>query len=66
VFITVILSCKKDNVSNNINAEIIRFNSDKCMGCWGWTLKIGNNTIQSDNLINGELVRCEIKDPIKV
>jgi len=66
VFIIGISSCKKDNVSNNINAEIISFNSDKCMCCWGWTIKIGNDTIKSDNAIIGELVGYEIKYPIKV
>jgi hypothetical protein len=66
VFIIAISSCKKDTVSNNINAEIISFNSDKCMCCWGWTIKIGNDTIKSDNIIIGKLVGYEIKDPIKV
>jgi hypothetical protein len=66
VLVIIISSCKKDNVSNKINAEIIGFNSDKCMCCWGWTIKIGNDTIKSDNVIIGELVGYEIKDPIKV
>ena len=66
VFIALITSCKNDNVSNGIDAEIIGFNPDKCMCCWGWTIKIGNHTIKSDNVIIGELVGYEIKEPIKV
>ena len=61
-----ISSCRKDKVSNKINAEIIGFNSDKCMCCWGWTIKIGNDTIKSDNVSIGELVGYVIKEPIKV
>lgn len=66
VVVALISSCKKDNGSNKSNAEIIGFNPAKCACCWGWTIKIGNDTIKSDNIGIGELVGYEIKDPIKV
>jgi len=56
----------KDNASNKISADIIGFNSEKCMYCWGWTIKIGNDALKSDNVLIGELVGYEIKEPIKV
>lgn len=59
-------SCKKDNSLNKSNAEIIGFNPDKCMCCWGWSIKIGNDTIKSDTVLIGELFGYEIKEPIKV
>ena len=62
----LISSCNKDDNSFKENAEVIDFNSDKCMCCWGWTIIIGSDTIKSDNIVIGETVGYEIKNPIKV
>ena len=64
--IGLISSCNKDKGPDNSNAEIIGFNPNKCMCCWGWTIKIGNDTIKSDDNKIFELVGFEIKNPIKV
>ncbi|MBA7543073.1 hypothetical protein ES705_35399 [subsurface metagenome] len=66
LIIGLITSCDKDDNSLKSNAEIIDFNPDKCGCCWGWTIKMGNDTIKSDNVIIGETVGYEIKNPIKV
>ena len=29
---------------------ILKFNPQKCMGCWGWTIKVGKDTIKTDHL----------------
>ena len=62
----LISSCNKDDNSFIGNAEVIGFKSDKCMCCWGWTIIIGSDTIKSDNIVIGETVGYEIKNPIKV
>ena len=66
LIISLITSCEKDKNLLNINAEIIDFNPDKCSCCWGWTIKIGTDTIKSDSEIIGETIGYEIIKPIKV
>jgi hypothetical protein len=48
------------------NATIIDFNPDKCGCCWGWTIKIGNDTIKSDDTIIGKTIGYKIDYPINV
>lgn len=48
------------------NAELLGFNPDKCGCCWGWTIKIGNDTIKSDDTIIGETVGYNINYPVNV
>jgi hypothetical protein len=48
------------------NAEIISFDMRKCMCCWGWVIKMGNDTIKSDDDRIFKLVGYEIKEPVKV
>jgi hypothetical protein len=60
------ISCEKDEIPLKANAEIIRFNSELCMCCWGWTIKMGNDTIKSDSNIIGEVVGYESENPISV
>ena len=48
------------------NAEIISFDARKCMCCWGWVIKMGKDTIKSDDNRIYKLVGYEIKEPVKV
>lgn len=45
---------------------ILSFNSLKCDGCWGWTIKIGSDTIKSDNLPIPLSITQQLKFPQKV
>ena len=66
LIIVLFASCDKDTNSQKSNAEIINFNAEKCRCCWGWTIKMGNDTIKSDNIIIGETIGYEITNPVKV
>jgi hypothetical protein len=48
------------------NAQVLSFNAEKCGCCWGWTLKMGNDTIKSDDPIIGERVGYSITNPVNV
>jgi hypothetical protein len=38
-----------------------------CRTCsWGWTIKIDNDTIKSDDVLIGETIGYEITEPIDV
>jgi len=55
------------NIKNiKSNATIIDLNPDKCGCCWGWTIKIGNDTIKSDNAIIGKTIGYKIDNPVNV
>jgi hypothetical protein len=66
LFIGVSLSCEKQTDLNRNYAEVTGFNPDKCMCCWGWTIKVGNDTIKSDNAIIGQEIGFEIGNPVPV
>ena len=36
------------------------------MCCWGWVIKMGKDTIKSEDSRIGKLVGYEIKEPVKV
>ena len=48
------------------NAKVLNFSTDKCMCCWGWTIKIGNDTIMSLDDIIGQKIGYDISNPIDV
>lgn len=62
----MLLSCKKEDASSKANAVVIAFHAEKCMCCWGWDVKIGNDTIRIDDPIMADSVGFEIKSPIPV
>ncbi|MFN8255519.1 MAG: hypothetical protein U0W24_07515 [Bacteroidales bacterium] len=67
LILTGLLStCKNDEILLKGNAEIIGFVGDKCMCCWGWVIKIGNDTIKSDNAIISETLGNDIAYPVQV
>jgi hypothetical protein len=53
-----------DELENN--AKIIAFNPDKCSCCWGWTIKIGNDTIKSDDELIGKIVGYKRDYPVNI
>jgi len=53
-----------DKISSN--AKILCFSADKCMCCWGWTIKTGNDTIMSLDTIIARKIGYEINTPINV
>lgn len=64
--LTISTSCEKNENTQTSNAEIISFNPEKCLCCWGWTIIIENDTIKTDDVIIGETVGYEIINPISV
>jgi len=63
----ILLSCEKNvNLTREGKAEIIRFNAEKCMCCWGWDVKIGNDTVKIDSVPSGFQSPYEITNPIPV
>lgn len=65
ILIGVGLTSFRDN--NCINeGTILNFNSLKCGGCWGWTIKIGSDTIKTDNLPYSQNITQQLKFPQKV
>ena len=45
---------------------ILNFNSLKCGGCWGWTIKIGQDTIKTDNLPFAPNITQQLNFPKRV
>ena len=52
--------------SQKKSGEIIYFDANKCVCCWGWVIKIGNDTIKTRHLPNQEIKPVFINTPIKV
>jgi hypothetical protein len=48
------------------NAKVLGFSTDKCQCCWGWTIKIDNDTIMSPDDIIGQKIGYNISTPIDV
>jgi hypothetical protein len=61
-----IVACEKQDEMLKGNAEIIGFNPYKCGCCWGWIIKIGNDTIKSDDVIVLDTFGYEINKSIPV
>ncbi|MGA2408654.1 MAG: hypothetical protein ABSF81_18160 [Bacteroidales bacterium] len=44
---------KKDELVNRTtDAQIVGFVLEKCYCCWGWVIKIGTDTIKTENIPN--------------
>ncbi len=48
------------------NAKILSFSADKCMCCWGWTIKMGNDTIKSLDDMIAQKIGYNISNPIDI
>jgi hypothetical protein len=66
LLVITLFSCDKSETSLKPNAVIIDFNPHKCYCCWGWTIKMGSDTIKSDNIIIGETIGYQIDYPVDV
>lgn len=60
------VSCHKSDQPSASNAEIIGFNPEKCMCCWGWTIKIGDDTIKTRDTRLAGLAGYDITTPVPV
>ncbi len=47
-------------------AEIINFDPNKCACCWGWLIKVENDTIKSPDNKIAKVVGFEIRSPVLV
>ena len=45
--------------------QIIKFTSEKCGGCWGWTIALENDTIKTDEL-DGLIWGHDFKEPLAI
>jgi hypothetical protein len=54
VFILLLLfiSCEKSDKVQNQDIQIIGFDATKCYCCWGWVIKIKEDTIKTDHFPN--------------
>ncbi len=48
------------------NAQIISFNPNKEVCSWGWTIRIGNDTIKSDDEIIGKTIGYNLNYPVDI
>lgn len=55
-----------DLVKIKSNAKILSFSADKCMCCWGWSIKMGNDTIMSLDNIIAQKIGYDISNPIDI
>ena len=60
------IACRKDNPLPRANAEIFRFNAQKCFCCWGWYVKRGGDTFKIDVLPAGIQLSTDIVSPVPV
>ncbi|MFW6225063.1 MAG: hypothetical protein ACOC4B_02235 [Bacteroidota bacterium] len=70
IFPLLAFSCEKESNNDLSNketeAQIIDFIPEKCYCCWGWVIKIKNDTIKADSLPNPDLIGYSIEEPISV
>ncbi len=42
---------KKDHLANTLTkAQVIGFVTEKCFCCWGWVIKVGSETIKTEQI----------------
>jgi hypothetical protein len=42
---------KRDQLANiTTNAQVIGFVTEKCFCCWGWVIKVGSETIKTEQI----------------
>ena len=66
-----ITNCEKHNElgTNTTDAQVVGFVMEKCYCCWGWVIKIGTETIKTEqipNLIPSENIVFPIKARITI
>ena len=63
MLLAFMVSCEKEDMSY---AEVLSFNPEKCGCCWGWTIKVRNDTIKSADSRLADIVGYEINKPIPI
>jgi hypothetical protein len=53
-------------INSTLNAEIVKFVPEKCVCCWGWKIKVGDQFIMADSLPNIAAIGYTINNPIPV
>jgi hypothetical protein len=54
ILLFTITNCdKEDELANRtVDSQITGFVTEKCYCCWGWIIKIGDETIKTDSIPN--------------
>jgi len=57
VLIFSVTNCEKKNeivniVNSTTDAQILAFVTEKCYCCWGWVIKVGTETIKTEQIPN--------------
>jgi hypothetical protein len=54
IIASLFINCEKKDefVNRTTNAQVVGFVTEKCYCCWGWVIKIGTNTIKTENIPN--------------
>lgn len=60
------LSCEHEPELNPDYAEVIAFSPDKCMCCWGWTIRAGDKIFMSDDFRLSEIAGFNIAEPVPI
>ena len=52
VLIFSVTNCEKKNeiVNSTTDAQIVAFVTEKCYCCWGWVIKVGEETIKAEQI----------------
>jgi hypothetical protein len=62
----LVTNCSYNNPETWLKGEVAVFHPEKCMCCWGWDIKIGDQIIRTESGIVGSVVGYEIKNPVQV
>jgi hypothetical protein len=71
--VCLFLSCSKEKETGSetlktvmYRAEVIAFHAEKCACCWGWDIRIGNDTIRTADTKVEDVAGYTITDPVPV
>jgi hypothetical protein len=62
----VFSACNDDKGKTQPNGYVLAFHAEKCMCCWGWDIKIGNDTIRTESGILAATIGYQITKSIPV
>ncbi len=63
-YVVELMLADKENLQ--CNASVLSFSADKCGCCWGWTIKIGEDTIRTEDVLVGNSVGYDRNYPVDV
>ena len=52
IFLFALTNCEKQTelVNKTTDAQIVGFVTEKCYCCWGWVIKVGDETIKAEQI----------------